>query len=605
MTNRHTNRRASISAAISVRNKMRRLARRRTHRNFSQFLSDGPYAGVRILAARQRHQDNSDEATHPDFAASFSKGLNHHWSTGLPIAAEYSALMSALDGQAANALTRLPAPGSLAAIDGLPNTHRRGRSFVNPLSGLATDVYGLDPYDIKMPPAPDLSSEVAAKEMVELYWMALVRDVPFADWVNRPPPGAANIAAAISELHALNNTGAPFAEHYVGGILSKTIDLSTLFRGAAPGNEVGGYVSQFLIHDVPYGTLRIEQRQRPVPFRDHMLTWRKWFDVQQGRGFDFEPSPAKERFEPRVTDRQVRGRRYRHIHSLRDLTHYVRFDALHEAYFNAALILDGLLAPLAPNNPYADMSREFTQRGFGTLGGPHILAFLTEVATRALKVMWHQKWFVHRRLRPEEFGGRVHVAKKTGTNRHGIHADLLTSQALVTTKTEKRTWLLPQAFHEGSPMHPSYGAGHATVAGACVTILKAMFDPRCEFDPSHVMRVKCDGRGIEADPSSPKLTVGGELNKLAANIAIARNAAGVHYRSDYTKSLALGEAVALAMLQEQALTFAEDISGPVFIFENFSGQVIAIDANGSISRGVYPRPCQRRVPERERSLFSS
>ncbi len=32
---------------------------------------------------------------------------------------------------------------------------------------------------------------------------------------------------------------------------------------------------------------------------------------------------------------------------------------------------------------------------------------------------------------------------------------------------------LPMAFQEGSPMHPSYGAGHATVAGACVTILKA------------------------------------------------------------------------------------------------------------------------------------
>lgn len=32
------------------------------------------------------------------------------------------------------------------------------------------------------------------------------------------------------------------------------------------------------------------------------------------------------------------------------------------------------------------------------------------------------------------------------------------------------------AFQEGSPMHPSYGAGHATVAGACVTILRPFFD---------------------------------------------------------------------------------------------------------------------------------
>ena len=37
------------------------------------------------------------------------------------------------------------------------------------------------------------------------------------------------------------------------------------------------------------------------------------------------------------------------------------------------------------------------------------------------------------------------------------------------------TRLLPMAFPEGSPMHPAYGAGHATVAGACVTILKAFF----------------------------------------------------------------------------------------------------------------------------------
>ncbi len=36
--------------------------------------------------------------------------------------------------------------------------------------------------------------------------------------------------------------------------------------------------------------------------------------------------------------------------------------------------------------------------------------------------------------------------------------------------------LLPMAFPEGSPTHPAYGAGHATVAGACVTILKAWFD---------------------------------------------------------------------------------------------------------------------------------
>jgi hypothetical protein len=29
-------------------------------------------------------------------------------------------------------------------------------------------------------------------------------------------------------------------------------------------------------------------------------------------------------------------------------------------------------------------------------GSPHILSWVTEVATRALKAVWYQKWFVHR-----------------------------------------------------------------------------------------------------------------------------------------------------------------------------------------------------------------
>jgi hypothetical protein len=78
-------------------------------------------------------------------------------------------------------------------------------------------------------------------------------------------------------------------------------------------------------------------------------------------------------------------------------------------------------------------ARSRNQVGFGTYGAPHILSLVTEVATRALKAIWYQKWFVHRRLRSE-------------------------------------------AFPEGSPTHPAYGSAHATVAGACVTVLKEWFD---------------------------------------------------------------------------------------------------------------------------------
>jgi len=40
-----------------------------------------------------------------------------------------------------------------------------------------------------------------------------------------------------------------------------------------------------------------------------------------------------------------------------------------------------------------------------TFGGPHVLSLLAEVSNRALKAVWFHKWYVHRTLRPEAYGG--------------------------------------------------------------------------------------------------------------------------------------------------------------------------------------------------------
>ena len=61
--------------------------------------------------------------------------------------------------------------------------------------------------------------------------------------------------------------------------------------------------------------------------------------------------------------------------------------------------------------------------------------------------------------------------------------------------------------------------------------------------------------------------MGGELNKVAANIAIGRNLAGVHWRSAYTQSMRLGEAVAISILEEQKLTYNEPGSLTVTKFD--------------------------------------
>jgi hypothetical protein len=131
-------------------------------------------------------------------------------------------------------------------------------------------------------------------------------------------------------------------------------------------------------------------------------------------------------------------------------------------------------------------------------------------------------------------------------------------------------FLLPQAFPEGCPTHPSYGAGHATVAGACVTILKAYFDE--SFIMSSPKIPNPQGTGLVDYTGSDKddITVGGELNKVAANIAIGRNWAGVHYRSDYPESLKLGEMIAIGLLEEQKLTYNEDQSMSITKFDETS-----------------------------------
>ncbi|HEX9665971.1 MAG TPA: phosphoesterase, partial [Thermodesulfobacteriota bacterium] len=74
--------------------------------------------------------------------------------------------------------------------------------------------------------------------------------------------------------------------------------------------------------------------------------------------------------------------------------------------------------------------------------------------------------------------------------------------------------------------------------------------------------------------TGPDLTVGGELNKLAANIAIGRNFAGIHWRSDYVDSLMLGEAIAIGILRDQRLTYNENFNG--FTFTKFDGTTITV-----------------------------
>src|SRR5262249_21776552 len=109
------------------------------------------------------------------------------------------------------------------------------------------------------------------------------------------------------------------------------------------------------------------------------------------------------------------------------------------------------------------------------------------------------------------------------------------------------------------------------VAGACVTILKAMFDTSVVI-PKPVIP-SADGLSLHAY-SGPPLTVEGELNKLAANVAMARNIAGVHWRTDAYYAILLGEFVAISFLRDRTLTYNEQYGG--FMFRKFDGTEVTI-----------------------------
>jgi membrane-associated phospholipid phosphatase len=295
----------------------------------------------------------------------------------------------------------------------------------------------------------------------------------------------------------------------------------------------------------------------------------------------------------------------------RDLANYVHIDELFQAYLNACLLMitpnarGGLQVPPNPGNPYPGSN----QSGFGTLGEPNFKTLVAEVATRALKAVWYQKWFVHRRMRPETYAGRIHH-QLAGTAGAAYPFDAgefakLNATLLPAVKAANAavfvggaSWMLPMAFPEGSPTHPAYGAGHATVAGACVTVLKALFDTEQPIGPlvakaqayggGTLTLVEPDATGTVLNPYTEtgpnKLTVRGELEKLASNIGIARNFAGVHWRSDYTESLYLGERVALEFLRDTAATYNEDVS---FTFRLFNGSGVTITKDAAV-RGPVP-----------------
>jgi hypothetical protein len=484
-------------------------------------------------APMPRHRNNGEERSLPGYIGNYSKGLPHDD-------------LGEVDPAAYDALRRAVRTGDPSDWERIPRGRPDARRQLGPVGALAFNLQGPDPVSTVVPPAPLTSGAQLAAEMAELYWIALLRDVPFSHYDSSPL-----VAEAAADLSTY--TG------YRGPKENGRVTPGTLFRDHTPGAVTGPFVSQFLLRDINYGTTHLPYRHDTVaPGVDYGLTLSEAVEIQRGM--------------PVTTPRDLVDTRY--LRTARDLGHYTHFDGLpYQPYVYAALILQSL--PGYPDelldrgNPYLASAN---QVGFTAFGTPHLMTLITDVGCLAIKHTIYQQFHVHRRLRPEAMGLRIHVQLERDPGRYDglISSEILESAVVDRVRSTYGTTLLPLGFPEGSPMSPAYHSGHCTIAGACVTMLKAWVDESAVI-PDPVVP-NDDGTAL-VPYTGPELTVGGELDKLASNIGAGRMFGSTHYRSDDERGYRAGEAIALAMLRDQADLYAEDAT---FAVTRFDGTTVTI-----------------------------
>lgn len=239
-------------------------------------------------------------------------------------------------------------------------------------------------------------------------------------------------------------------------------------------------------------------------------------------------------------------------------------DNAYEEYIRGTDILAGNQVSTSRNFPYSDgpPPRHKNEGGGPTLSPPYAWGLIGAVRIEAERAAFAQKWLVARRARLAVMGALIDLILQgntglTGLNRvpnvfgrpeiinllNRVRDENIKQQAKVEPAAlpAENNHLLSQMFPEGSPAHPAWPSDHATIAGACVTAIKAIFDDCATW----------------ITPEKEHVVVGHELDKLASNIAFARGFAGVHYRTDGEHGIRLGEEIAIRYLEDQARTYRE------------------------------------------------
>src|SRR5262249_20736914 len=160
-----------------------------------------------------------------------------------------------------------------------------------------------------------------------------------------------------------------------------------------------------------------------------------------------------------------------------------------------------------PSDPYRRTKNQ-TAAG-ASFGLPYVQVLLAEGTSYSTRASYWQKYFVHRAVRPEAYGGLAHHRLANGASDYPLHDAFLRAEPLGASKAECGSSLRAHTYPEAAARPPAYPGGARSIGAVAAPLLKAFFDEsRVITDP------------VQPDPlgpprlvpyNGPQHTVGGEL----------------------------------------------------------------------------------------------
>lgn len=429
---------------------------------------------------------------------------------------------------------------------------------------------------LAMPYIPEPDAMMLASEMGSLYALALLRDVPFRDmndpncavWID----GATRITLheLLTELNALprhHPQYCPAGDAPVAALSSLSVPgnadhrcrsrsdgqwcIADLLNGGLCRSTGARRASVFLEAEI-LGTVPPEPDIAPAlpGERAPMSHWLAWAETATGACL---PLPG-------------RGNRAAPVRTPRDLATQTHLrDPRHEGLAVAMLLL-------AQGMPFdVGLPDRGPLGGQGVWTGPRLLTLMAEAARRAARTARRQERRSDRLARPAVVAARLALMHECEEMRTGpdferlsevlnllrertprlldwvarLNAACGTGGFALPNRDGSKThgWtplrfrqnlMLPALHHDGAALRSADVSDRAVIAGALITLLKAVFADA----------------NTDADDAANRADLTPDLDALAANLALGRSVAGGFYPYENKQNLLFGQGIALQILRE-------------------------------------------------------